>query len=255
MGGNTIAQINASERKESTAISIQRKYPSAKTGLYVRKLPTTKRGVGITVNALYYYGDVDMVGIAFKEGWQNQNFSLGGSVKFDYLYQIGWNTYLRASLLGGYLQGNDSSRTQVNNEGIKVPVGKGSFRDIFGEVSAGVEWYPFAKAGFYTYLGLGVSLNVIDYDFTRIGQGKDRMVNVVPMLPFEIGYNFKVTKGFHMSISASVHQALLDIPNCNLDGFPFVKSNRFQWADGYFAIGLTFSYRWEQCAPCRMATW
>lgn len=30
-------------------------------------------GLGLTVTALYYYGDVDMLGIAFKEGFQKQN--------------------------------------------------------------------------------------------------------------------------------------------------------------------------------------
>lgn len=253
--GNISAENASSSRKEETAIVVQRKTPSTKTGLYIRRIPTTKRGIGLTFNALYYYGDVDMLGIAFKEGWQPQNLSLGGSIKFDYLHQIGRTTYVRASILGGYLHGNDSSRTIVNNEGVKVPVGKGSFSNTFGELSAGVEWYPFPKAGFYTYLGLGLSLNVIDYDFSRLGYEPDRMVNLVPMLPIEIGYNFDIARGFCICISASVHQALLDVPHCNLDGYPMQKSSRFQWGDGYFALGISFSYRWHECEPCRLTKW
>ena len=252
---SVLAETRTNQSNQSAVTLRQRSRSSSRTGLYTHKLPTMRRGVGLTFNALYYYGDVDMLGVAFKEGWQPQNLSLGGSLKFDYLHQIGRTTYVRASLLGGYLKGNDSARTEVNTAGIKVPIGKGSFRNIFGEISAGVEWYPFSKAGFYTYLGLGVSLNVIDYDFTRIGYEPGRMVNVVPMLPFEIGYNFEVTRGFCICISASVHEALVDIPHCNLDAYPMQKSSRFQWGDGYFALGISFSYCWQECAPCRMAKW
>ena len=251
--GSIVAETRLVQNDQSSIVLQQRKTRSTRTGLYTRKLPAVRRGVGLTFNALYYYGDVDMLGVAFKEGWQPQNLSLGGSVKFDYLHQIGRTTYVRASILGGYLHGNDSARTELNSAGVEVPIGKGSFRNIFGELSAGVEWYPFTNAGFYTYLGLGVSLNVIDYDFSRIGYGPDRMVNVVPMLPFEIGYNFEITKGFCICISASVHEALIDVPHCNLDAYPINKSSRFQWGDGYFALGISFSYRWQECAPCRLA--
>ncbi|MGM9837937.1 MAG: hypothetical protein ACI30A_05550 [Paludibacteraceae bacterium] len=237
-----------------------RKTPTVSQGLYSTHNSSVAQGVNLTVNALYYYGDVDMLGYAFKHGFQEQNVSLGGSLVFSYLHPLANSVNLRFSLSGGYLHGNDSARYEVLKDPItggdmKQWIGKGSFKSGFGELAVGVEWYPFSKAGFYIYGGLGLNLSVIDYDFTKSGKGDGQQVNVLPMLPVEIGYNFNLTHGFFLTIMASVHQGLLDVPHSNLDGYPLSKSSRFQWGDGYFLVGLSFSYRWQKCEPCRLYTW
>ena len=235
---------------------VRRKSINPANGLYTRKRASVGHGVQLSINAIYYYGDVDMLDQAFVHGWQQANLSLGGSLKFDYLHQIANTCNLRLSLSGGYLHGNDSARTKLNPEtGLQEHIGKGFFKNGFGEASVGVEWYPFPKADFYIYAGLGFSVNFIDYDFSRLGYGPDSKVTVVPVLPIEIGYNFDLTRGWFISIYASVHQALMDTPNANLDAYPIKKTSRFQWGDGYFTLGLSFSYRWQYCAPCRLAAW
>ena len=98
-------------------------------------------------------------------------------------------------------------------------------------------------------------MSVINYDFTRSDRGEGQVVSVLPMLPLEIGYNINLTHGFFMTVMASVHQGLLDVPNSNLDAYPLTKSSRFQWGDGYFMLGVSFSYRWQKCEPCRLYKW
>ena len=218
------------------------------------------QGVSLTVSAAYYYGDVDMLGIAFKEGFQKQNLSLSGSFVFSYLHPLARSANWRFSASGGYLHGNDSARYDMitnpaTGQQVEEQMGKGSFRSGFGELAAGIEWYPFSRAGFYIYAGLGLNVSVINYDFTRVNRGEGQVFGVLPMLPIEIGYNIDLTHGFFLTVMASVHQGLLDVPYSNLDAWPIIKSTRFQWGDGYFLLGLSFSYRWQKCEPCRLYQW
>lgn len=199
-----------------------------------------------------------MLGYAFQHGFQRQNLSLGGSLVLSYLHPWGNHINWRFSVSGGYIHGNDSARyemQEVNGQMQNVRIGKGSFDNAFGELFVGVEWYPFPRAGFYIYGGFGMNVSFIDYDFTPSGRGTGSVVSVLPMLPIEIGYNINLTHGFYLTIMASVHQGLLDVPNSNLDAYPLVKSSRFQWGDGYFTVGLNFSYRWQKCEPCRWYQW
>lgn len=249
----------SSQRKTQARHSWRQK-PSLREGLYSTHNSSVAQGLTLTANALYYYGDVDMLGVAFKHGFQKQNVSLGGSLVFSYLHPLANSANWRFSLSGGYLHGNDSARYEVmadpiTGQEINRSIGKGLFRSGFGEFSAGIEWYPFPKAGFYIYGGLGLNLSVINYDFSKSGKGKGQQVNLLPMLPLEIGYNINLTHGFFITVMASVHQGLLDVPHSNLDGYPIVKSSRFQWGDGYFLLGLSFSYRWQKCEPCRLYKW
>lgn len=205
----------------------------------------------VNITALYYYGDIDMTDYAFKYGWQSQNLTLGGSAMFGYLHPMGNHCNWRFALSGGFLQGNDSARYEKNKEGEMVQMGKGRYRTGFLEPSVGIEWYPFSKAGFYLYAGVAVNMNYVQYDFTRVNRGSGEMFCLLPMIPIEIGYNFAITKGWFISVTASVHQGLLDVGHANLDAWPIVKSSRFQWPDGYFQLGVGASYRWNRCEKCR----
>lgn len=229
-------------------------------GRYSTQNPLVSQGITIAGNVLYYYGDVDMLGVAFKDGFQAQNLSLGGGLDFSYHHPVTNTANMRFSLLGGYLHGNDSARYEMatdktTGQEALLQTGKGFFRSGFGEVAVGIEWFPFSKAGLYIYAGLGLNLSIINYDFTRVNRGAGQTFGILPMLPVEIGYSFNLTHGFFLNIMASVHQGLLDVPYCNLDAWPIVKSSRFQWGDGYFMLGVSLSYRWQKCEPCRMYQW
>lgn len=260
--GSLMAEAKANQGNPRQHVQTRhtwRKTPDHR-GLYSTRNKSIAQGFSITGDVLYYYGDIDMLGVAFKEGFQKQNLSVGGSLIFSYLHPLANSANWRFSLSGGYLHGNDSARydmvtDQTTGDETRKWVGKGEFKSGFGELAAGIEWYPFPKSGFYLYAGLGLNLSVINYDFTKSGRGDGQMVSVLPMLPLEIGYNINLTHGFFMTIMASVHQGLLDVPHCNLDAYPLTKPSGFQWGDGYFLLGVSFSYRWQKCEPCRLYKW
>ena len=201
-------------------------------------------GLGLTVTALYYYGDVDMLGIAFKEGFQKHNLTAGGQINFAYMMPA-WNSAnWRFTLAGGWIHGNDKTRSGTYH--------KGFFETYFGELDAGIEWYPFRQAGFYIYAGLGANLNSAKYDFTRANRGKGQMFSFLPMVVGEIGWNFAVKGAWYLGINASIHNGLVDINHMNLDGW--YSGSQTGRPDGYFTIGLTLSWRQgkgKSLCPCR----
>lgn len=232
------------------------KKPGANNGLYTIRNQSVASGVCLNLNAMYYYGDIDMLDQAFIHGFQPQNLSLGGSLHFGYLRPLGRHCNWRFTVGAGYLHGNDSARVDTRTVGgVTKRAGKGLFSSIFVEGDAGVEYYPFPRAGFYLYAGLGLAVSFINYDFQKYGIEPGSTVSVLPMLPLEIGYNFYLGGSFYLGISVSVHQGLMDMANCNLDAWPLKSTSRFQWGDGYFQIGLTLSYRWHNCEACRVVRW
>ena len=231
------------------------KKTSRQTGLYTIKNRSVANGVCLNLNAMYYYGDIDMLDQAFVHGFQPQNMSLGGGLHFGYLKPLGRFCNWRFTLGAGYLHGNDSARYTIKDDGLKIPAGKGKFNSVFGEANVGVEFYPFPRAGFYLYAGLGVAVSYINYDFYKTDIPKGNTVSVLPMLPLEIGYNFYLGGSWFLGVSASVHQGLMDMGHANLDAWPLDKTSVFQWGDGYFQIGLSISYRWHNCEVCRHSKW
>lgn len=229
------------------------KKPNRQTGLYTVRNKNIGNGVCLGVQAMYYYGDIDMLDQAFVHGFQPQNLSVGGSLYFGYLMPLGRFFNWRFALSAGYLHGNDSTRVAVNSKGEEIHPGKGKFSSVFGEFNAGVEFYPLPRAGLYIFAGLGLNMSYINYEFKKFGTGST--VSVVPMLPIEIGYNFYLGGSCFLGLSVGVHQALMDMGRANLDAWPLVSSSVFQWGDGYFQIGLSFSYRWHNCETCRVAKW
>jgi len=249
-------EINYGARHPQYNKPVWGKKPGQNSGLYTIRNQSVASGITLNFNAMYYYGDVDMLDQAFIHGFQPQNFSLGGSVHFGYLRPLGRHCNWRFTLGGGYLHGNDSARKETRTVGgITRPAGKGYFKNIFLEGDAGVEYYPFRRAGFYLYAGLGLAVSFINYDFSNYGEPANNTVSVLPMLPLEIGYNFYLGGSFYLGVSVSVHQGLMDLANCNLDAWPLRSTSKFQWGDGYFQIGLSFSYRWHNCEACRVTRW
>ncbi len=228
---------------------------SRQTGLYTVQNRNVASGVCLNLNAMYYYGDVDMLDQAFVHGFQPQNLSVGGGLHFGYLRPLGRFCNWRFTLGAGLLHGNDSSRYNIQESGEKIPVGKGKFSSVFGEAAAGVEFYPFPRAGFYIYAGIGLAVSFIDYDFYKTDIPQGNTVSVLPMLPLEIGYNFYLGRSVFLGVSVSVHQGLMDLGHANLDAWPLESTSVFQWGDGYFQIGLSLSYRWRNCEVCRAVKW
>ena len=225
------------------------KKPRKSTGLYTIHNQNIGNAISLSINATYYYGDIEMHDQAFVQGFQPQNLSIGGSMAVGYHMPISRFFDCRFSLGMGYLHGNDS---------VRVDYQKGSFSNIFGELNAGVEFYPLPRAGLYIFAGLGLNLSYINYDFHEkhpdLGAGST--ISFVPIVPIEIGYNFDLGSSCFLGISVGIHQALMYMGRSNLDAWPlYTTSTKFQWSDGYFTIGLSFSYRWHNCESCRIAKW
>lgn len=247
-------EIQQNSRSAQNNKPIWGKNVSRQTGLYTIRNKSVANGLCLNFNAMYYYGDIDMLDQAFVHGFQPQNLSLGGGVHFGYLMPLGRFCNWRFTLGAGYLHGNDSSRYTVKDD-VKIPAGKGKFNSVFGEANVGVEFYPFPRAGFYIYAGLGLAVSYINYDFYKTDIPKGNTVSALPILPLEIGYNFYLGRSIFLGISVAVHQGLMDMGHANLDAWPLDKSSIFQWGDGYFQIGLSLSYRWHNCEVCRHSKW
>ena len=231
------------------------KKASRQTGLYTIRNRSVASGVCLNLNAMYYYGDIDMLDQAFVHGFQPQTLSVGGGLHFGYMHPMGRFCNWRFTLGGGFMHGNDSARYTIKDSGEKIPAGKGLFKSGFGEANVGIEFYPFPRAGFYLYAGLGVAVSYIQYDFYKTKIPKGNTVSVLPMLPLEIGYNFYLGRSWFLGVSVAVHQGLMDIAHANLDAWPLESTSVFQWGDGYFQIGLSISYRWHNCEVCRISKW
>ncbi|HCS87541.1 MAG TPA: hypothetical protein DIW30_03750 [Bacteroidales bacterium] len=224
------------------------------TGLYTQQNSAIANGLTISANMLYYYGDVDRRGVAMNGGFQKQNLTFGGAASFAYTMPAGKFTNWRFGLNAGALRGDNSS---------SYPDSYRKFNSVFGELSAGVEWYPFPSAGFYLYGGVALTYSFVHYDFMAASGTTN---SFLPMIPLEIGYDFHIGKSFGIKLNVAVHQGLWDSPVCNLDGYPMNSSQNSEgvsfgrgggnkWADGFFQIGLSFIYRWHNCESCRLYRW
>ncbi len=244
----------ASPVKKSRADVVWTKKPSRINGLYTQQNTAIAYGLTVSANGLYYYGDVDRRGLAMNGGFQTQNVTFGGAAAFAYLMPAGRHTNWRFSLNLGTLRG-DNSKSYADSYR--------KFNSIFGELAAGVEWFPFPTAGFYLYGGVALAYSYIHYDYMTARGARS---SVLPLIPLEIGYDFKIGRSLGIKINFSVHQGIIDTPSCNLDGYPmtaaqnsagldFGRGGGNQWADGFFQIGLGITYRWHNCETCRRYRW
>ncbi|MBQ7449159.1 MAG: hypothetical protein IJS73_05075 [Paludibacteraceae bacterium] len=241
---------------------VWRRKPNRRTGLYTVGNSSVRNGLTLSVNGLYYYGDNDARGIALSDGFKSNNLSISGSLAFAYVMPQSRISNWRFSLNVGKLRGDNSDIRPTNYR---------KFSSWFGEIAAGIEVYPIRKAGFYIYAGIGVNLGNRKYEFVRGGKQFANTVTVAkgehftfaPVIPIEIGYDFRLTKSWGLRLSLSAHQAVVDAPHVNMDGYPmspsedaggigFGRGGGNKWADGYFQIGLSVSYNWHNCEKCRL---
>lgn len=259
----------AQKRRSSIAWSASQ---SKQTGLYRRDNGGGLDGWVFSLNANYYYGDVDAQGIIFKDGFRTNN--LGGSIGVAYEHPIPNSNHfaLRYQANLGLIRGNaweDRAADPIRSDQ------KVAFYNISLEPSVGVEFYPSRRAGFYLYAGLALNMGLINDAFERQGAtsatdyGHPKMhFSALPMAVLEIGYdiNFKTCM---LRFSASAHQGLLDAYHCNLDGYPnpyeqingntggygspqYKPYSMNEWADGYFQVTVGFSWKGRKCEVCRM---
>jgi hypothetical protein len=93
------------------------------------------------------------------------------------------------------------------------------------------------------------------------------------MVQLGIGYSWRLTDSWLMSLEIAVDEGLIDTHYLNLDGWPMAPGqnsdavalgNSFgtytgrdgkehhHWNDGWFQVGFTFTYRWSSCDYCRI---
>ena len=251
---SSLFALNPSRRNEVDLIWSKR---TNSRGLYTRSANTggkyVSNGLTISLAANYYYGDVDPSGIAFKGGFRGNNVSGGLVATFAYTMPLSRHCNWRFGGGLGYLHGARTEEELVGNQTTR------SFTSLYIEPAAGVEYYPFTRAGFYLYAGLGLNLNVRTK--SNYGGVEGSPVSVLPIIPVEIGYDIRAGRSFLIRIFAGVHQGLLDIAYMNLDGYPIPggegtgKFSMNEWADGYFQVGVSVSYKWHNCEKCRQYNW
>lgn len=248
-----VMAVNPSQRNRVDVIWSSR---TNSRGLYTRGSTTANyvsNGLTISVAALYYYGDVDLPGIAFNGGFQTTNLFIGGTASFAYTMPLTNHCNWRFGLSLGALRGDNRGK-QMDDSG---RLGTRMFRSFFFEPAAGIEYYPFSRAGFYLYAGVALNASIILRSSYNGVEGNP--FGILPMIPLEIGYDFRLGRSWLLRIYANVHQGIVDVPYMNLDGFPISKGEGTgggnKWADGYFSVGLSLSYKWHNCEKCRQYKW
>lgn len=251
--------------------------PNSRTGLYATKNKYVSQGLSVSVNALYYFGDVDNEGMAFAGGFNKNNMSYGGSITLCYNHPLGKHVNLKAGLMGGTLAGNNKAKfDQLNPPRDDYR----QFRSALVQPFVGVQYYPFAKAGLYLYGGLAVTASIIThFEFYYNSGGSRHMVDgstygFLPMVQVGLGYSWNLTDTWSMSVEIMLQEGLVDTQYMNLDAWPLAASqnrdgvelgkttgtwtNRYgkqqnHWNDGWFQLGLSVSYHIPECKICRVA--
>lgn len=238
--------------------------PNSKTGLYATKNHFVSQGLSVSVNALYYFGDVDNEGMAFSGGFNKDNLSYGGSLTVCYNLPAGRHCNMKFGLMGGTLSGNN----KVKFDKLNPP------RDDYRKFSSalvqpfvGVQYYPFYNAGLYLYGGVAVTASIItEFEFYYKSGGVRRSVEgntygLLPMVQVGLGYSWRLTDSWSMSAEIMLQEGLVDRSYMNLDAWPLAASQNSagvelgsssgKWNDGWFQVGLTVTYQWSNCATCR----
>ena len=256
------------------------KKPGARTGLYTTPNRFVAKGVGFSVNALYYFGDVDNEGMAFHGGFNVNNLSLGCGLSMAYQIPMSNHVNMRFALCGGYLHGNNEEMFKA------LPEPRDdyrSFKSIFIQPVVGVQYYPFSNAGFYLYGGVAFTFSFItNYKFYynyRVEGSSEKLrdfvegstYGILPMVQGGFGYSWRLTDNWSLSAEFLIEYGILDTHYVNLDAYPMAPTQNAseltkgsttgkwigkggqlfdRWNDGWFQLGITVSYQWRTCEHC-----
>jgi len=253
---------------------------NSRTGLYTTKNLFVSHGITMGFNVMYYYGDVDNEGVVFSGGFNKNNLSYGGGLYFFYNLPAGNHCNLKFGIMGGTMNGNNKTKLQH----LTVPRDDyRKFNSILIQPAVGVQYYPFSNAGFYLYGGLAVAGSIITnyefYYYRNEGSQKVRdkvegsTFGILPMVQAGIGYSWRLSDSWLMSAEILVSEGLVDTQYMNLDAYPLAASQNSQgvelgksfgtwtdkngmkhtrWNDGWFQVGITVTYQWQNCEHCRM---
>ena len=256
------------------------KKQNSRTGLYTTKNYFVSHGVGGSIGALYYFGDVDNIGLAFNGGFNVKNLSIGGGLHIMYQLPISNHCNMRFALMGGTLSGNNKAMYEKLSE---PRDDYRKFNAFFIQPAVGVQYYPFNSVGFYLYGGLALTGSIITnyefYYYPNVGGKRVRDLvdgktfGILPMIQLGIGYTFSLNESWSLGLEFMIQEGLLDTYYMNLDAFPLAASQngkgvelgsgtgiwsknpgsgKVRWNDGWFQFGITFTYQWRNCERCRM---
>lgn len=271
------------EAKQGHDNIVWTKRPGSRTGLYTTQNYFVSNGVSISAFGMYYFGDVDNEGLAFHGGFNLNNLSLGGGLNFCYQMPAGNHCNLRFSLLGGTIRGNNELKFN------SLPEPRDDYRRfnaIVAQPAFGVQYYPFSNAGLYLYGGVAITASIITnyefYYYKRVGSQKERTLlqgktyGILPMVQLGLGYSWRLSASWSLSLEFMVQEGLLDQHYLNLDAWPMASGQNsdgvelggsgltyidrygketLHWNDGWFQLGLTLTYQWRNCETCRLNTY
>ncbi len=249
------------------------KRPNRHSGLFTTRNSFVAPGVSFSAGALYYYGDVDNIGLPFNGGFNAKNIGAGFSLAYQ--HPISTHCNLRVGLMGGMLGGDNTAKLQALPDTLKRTDYR-KFQSVLVQPYVGVQYYPFSQAGFYLYGGVGFTASIItSYDFKKEGTDehlKGSTFGLLPMVQLGLGYSWLLSTSWTLSAEIMVQQGLCDEYYFNLDAYPLAASQsssgecygtgglwykggdkklHHKWADGWFQVGITFTYQWRNCETCR----
>lgn len=202
---------------------------NSQTGNRVIALNRVTNRLSLSVDGLYYFGDVESPGFVFSKAYFDNNTSAWGRLSYSHL--VSRHINMRYSLGGGFLRAE-------NKDGSK------SFDSWILNGAVGIEYFPVEKSGFYIYAGVMFNYsNLYGWQY----KGDEKKGNAyLPMIPIEIGYQFTLKDNWLMDIHIGGAQGLADTDNICLDGFGNgTLGSGAKWADGWFNLGITISYGWH----------
>ena len=217
---------------------------------------------------MYYFGDVEVPSWVLKGGINSNCLSYGGALSIRYLIPQDRHFNMRFSLGAGKLNGNNSYViSKIKNKSGNLSDKYRRFDSWYIQPSVGVEMFPTLKAGLYFYTGVALTASFI-YKFeegtvTLNEKGKtvenpsfknDSTWSFLPMVQLGIGYSFRLSDSWSLSVEAMGQIGVCDVTGLNLDGWPYDdnphRNNKF--SDGWFQLGVTVTYRWQNCQQCRL---
>ena len=225
------------------------------TGLYSTVNDFNQDGLSFGAHVLYYSGDFDVtngVPIFGKDKSGKANFTpnaLTAALNVAYHQRISIHFAMRYTLSLGALRGYKSDDQ--------------NFLNIFLQPAVGVECYPINHYGLMLYAGLALHGGFFPiYHHNEIANPK---ATISPNVQLGIGYSWNLSNEWMVTVDLMGTYALLEFNGNNkvgMDGFGkgtgyatgqnTGKATQFSEHDGYFQLGLSFTYRFSHCEHCRI---
>lgn len=247
----------------------------SRSGRYVSKSGSVFPSVSLTLDGAYYYGDNENPGFAWlKQPSLVEN--IGGMAKLNYSQPITSLLNIRYSVGGGLLRGsNEKYADKVFATDQQTTYRK--FQSWILNAAVGVEIFPIPDNGFYIYAGILFNYSNVNTHYGKLSPETDWLFNwnnnsFLPMIPIEVGYQFSLNNNWMMNVHIGISQGFGDTDVLNLDGFPHKFPDEIRgtgsfagyradgtttgrFFDGWFNVGITFSYSWHKCEVCRLLKW